>query len=110
MLFAAVPQSQARNSISEQRFPTFEWRQRQVDHGHAQGRMILDSRKLVSVKSQYSTLATTSGLDPEAIKTSRSLSVDCKEPWMRLLFHRDPPVHPQYLEVFSMGMGDRKEI
>jgi len=70
--------------------------------------VIRDSRKPESEKSQYNTLATPSGLDPEAIKTSRSLSVDFKEPWMRLLFHRKPPVCHQYFGVVSMGGG--KEI
>lgn len=68
MLFAAVLQPQAGNSISEQHFPALEWRQRQADHGHAQMHVILDSRKLVREKSQYGTLATPSGLDPEVTK------------------------------------------
>lgn len=105
VLFVAVPLPEAGNNISETRFQALEGRQRQADHGHAQMRVILDSRKLVSEKSQYSTLATPPGLDSEAIKTSRSLSVDFKVPWMRLLLHRQPPVHRQYSEVFSMGGG-----
>lgn len=71
--------------------------------------MIPDSRELVSEQSQYSTLAAPSGLDPEGTESSRSLAVGFKEPWMRLLFHSQPPVHPQHFEVFSTGRGGRKK-
>lgn len=71
--------------------------------------MIPDSRELVSEQSQYNTLAAPSGLDPETTESSGSLAVDFKEPWMRLLFHSQPPVHPQHIEVFSTGRGRRKE-
>lgn len=110
VLFAAMPLPRAGNSISEQCFRALEGRRRRVDHGRAEVRVILDPRKLVSEKSQYNTLATPSGLGPEAIKTGRNLSVDFKEPWMRPLFHRQPPVHPQDLEVLSTaGWGIGKK-
>lgn len=71
--------------------------------------MIPDSRELVSEQRQYSTLAAPSGLDPEGTESSRSLAVGFKEPWMRLLFHSQPPVHPHHFEVFSIERGRRKE-
>lgn len=69
--------------------------------------MILNSRKLVSEKSEYGTLAIPPGLDPEGVKSSRSLSVDCKEPWMMMLFYLSISAT---WKLFLWGVGDRRGI